>query len=326
MPKVPLLRRVLPWLGYAAFFVLCFLVFAYWAFPYDRLRSFAEQQFKVSQGPAKRFALGIGELGPSGFLGLAAQDVTYTKLATVKGATPGSLTVDELSVQPSLFGLLMGRRGGSFEAQAGGGTATGEVSQSEEELEVEAELEDLDVAQLGLGEYLGVPMTGRATGTVDLHLPKDATQSQGKIDLVVRGVTLGDGEAKIAIPGMRDGFTLERLNAGKLEVRVAIKDGTATVEKFAADGKDINLDLSGTARLANPVRRSRLKLTFMAKFSDAYKERDAKTKAVFELMGFRPELKRATTPDGALRFLINGTVGVPQARPAGRIPKRPQGK
>lgn len=319
MPKIPLARRVLPWLGYLAFFVLCFAGFAYWSFPYARLRTFAEQRFNSA---SRQYALGIGELGPSGVLGLAARDVQYSKVPARPADVAGTLKVDELAVQPSLLGLIAGRQGGTFDARAGGGTAQGEVSKSEEQTTVEAEFESIDLKAIGLGDYLGLPMTGAATGTVNLQLPADAAQSQGKIDLVIRGLTVGDGKAKVSVPGMRDGFTIERLNAGRLDIEITIEDGTATVDKFAADGKDIKMTLAGTARLATPMARSRLKLTFVAKFAEAYKTRDAKTKAIFELMGFRPEIKRATTPDGSLRFLINGTVGIPQARPSGTIPRR----
>lgn len=323
MTRTSLRARILLVLGYSAFFMFCFSLFAYWSFPYDRLRDFVVHQLKASQAKSRgdKHELSIGELGPAGFLGIAASDVTYTKRPVGENEEPASLSLDELTVKPALLSALFGTRAADFSAEAGGGGLAGSFSQRGAAMELDAELDSLDLAEIGVGGYLGVPLTGRATGTVELSLPEKAEESTGKIKLKIAGVTFGDGKAKVKIPGMRDGFTIEKLNAGELEIDIDIAQGTATINRFAADGADVVIDVGGTVRLATPTGRSRLRLGIELKFSDGYKTRDAKTKALFELMSFRPELKRASTPEGGLAFQVNGTLAVPQARP-GKAPAR----
>jgi len=327
MATTPLRARILVGLGYTAFFVTCFVVFAYWSFPYDRLRDYFVQQVARREaqvrGKHDLHELKIGDLGPAFLFGVAASDVEFIKHPAEPDAKPVALRFDEVVVHPSLFSLLFGTIDVDVAIEAGGGTLEGSYGVSPEITEIDVVLADLDLKQLGLGAYFGLPVTGRANGEIDVALPVNTAESEGKVQLNVQNMTLGDGNAKIAVPGMRDGFTLEKVNAGKLELALSIADGTATLERFSTDGKDLILDGSGSVRLASPVSRSRLNLALEFKFSDAYKQRDDKTKAVFELMSFRPELKRATTPNGSLRFQLSGTVAAPRGRPAGKAaPKK----
>ncbi|MDD9946096.1 MAG: type II secretion system protein GspN [Myxococcales bacterium] len=327
MASTPLRTKILATLGYVAFFCVCFIVFAYWSFPYDRLRDYAVQQVAqreaAKRGKQDRYELKIGELGPAFLFGVAASDVEYIRHPAEEGAQPVPIRLDEVEVRPSLLGMLFDSVDVELAIEAGGGSLDGSCSVAPDLTKIDLKLADVDLGQLGLGAYLGVPVTGRATGVIDVLLPSDTVESTGKIELEVERTTLGDGKAKIAVPGMRDGFTLEKVNAGKLDLAINIANGTATLERLSTDGADLVLDGSGLVKLASPVGRSRLNLTLAFKFSDAYKQRDDKTKAVFELMSFRPELKRATTPTGALRFQLSGTVAAPRGRPAGKLaPKR----
>src|SRR6476620_5111985 len=90
--------------GYAAFFAVCFMVFAYFSFPYDRVKGVIEQ--RGSQGsPGIDTKLTIGELGPSFLTGVALHDVVYER----KGATDSEsakINVDDLSLRVSPLSLF----------------------------------------------------------------------------------------------------------------------------------------------------------------------------------------------------------------------------
>lgn len=311
-------KRILPILGYTAFFVVLFVVFAVYTFPYERVRDYVLAQVNGNRGPGDYQELQLGTLTPSPLLGANLTDIEYRNFDSKVDDSPGVLRLDELSAHASLVGLITGNRAFTFSGNKGEGTIEGSYEMSGEDMHIEAELDHLDLAAIGLDSYLDFPLEGVATGTVELVLPKDPSTSNGSIELKVEGISLGDGEAKIKAPGMREGFTLERVNAGTLTMKIDVDDGTAHIRAFDTDGKDLTLKGSGNVKLAAPITRSRLNVALQFRFSDDYKNRDAKTKALFELMSFRPELKRATTSDGDLRFELRGFLGSPRAAPAGR--------
>lgn len=303
------------WAAYSAYFVFCFLLGCYLTFPYGRVRDWLQEQAQKAGSPGTE--LQIGMLEPSWITGVDLTDVRYIR-AAAGDSEPSVIEFDELSVRASALAAIMGDLAISFSGEGGGGGVEGSFSRSEEAMAIEAEFSGLDVGALGLTTIAGLPLTGGITGVVDLDIPKNAKEIEGSVDVEVDGLSLGDGKAKLKVPGMRQGFTLEKIDAGKLDVDATVSDGVLQLKKMQANGKDIALDASGSLRLASKFRRSRMDLTVEAAFSDAYKNRDDKTKALFELMNFQRKVKQAITPEGALRYKIGGTVGVPRATPAGK--------
>src|SRR5262249_48818958 len=137
----------------------------------------------------------------------------------------------------------------------------------------QAKLDDFDLEKLGISGLLGVPIQGKANGAVDVTLSEQAAETQGDVDLRIEGLRLGDGKAKVKIPGM-GGMTLERIDAGILTLKVTIKEGVATIERLECKGKDLELSGSGSIRLVRPFGQSRADLTLGAKFENAYTQRN----------------------------------------------------
>ena len=118
---------------------------------------------------------------------------------------------------------------------------------------------------------------------------------------------------------MQNSATVERINAGNLKLRVDVKDGTAQVDELRAKGDDLELEGSGTVRLAKPIKMSRLDMLVRLKITDNYRERNDRTRALFSLMDFNPRLKAARTSDGALQYRLSGSPGARlRTTPAGR--------
>jgi type II secretion system protein N len=181
---------------------------------------------------------------------------------------------------------------------------------------VVAELDALDLGQLGLGSFLGMPLAGVATGTIDLDLPEQVTASAGNVDLEIAGLTLGDGKNKMKVPGMAGGLTLDAIDAGTLKLKVAIKEGVAAIETLEAKGKDLQLEGSGSLRLATPFDRSRADLTLGFKLEDSYRNKSEKTKIAMELMQGNPLMKSATGSDGMTRLQLSGVLTMLRPRAA----------
>ncbi len=313
-------RKLLSWSAYAAFFFTCFTVFAYWTFPYDRLRDHLLQKVNGQKGPradSGNYRLQIGSLEPWWFTGVRLTDVSMTRPSDTPGAPPIRLEVDRVTVRPSLVPLLAGRMDLNYDLRLGEGRIEGRYKKDEETLLLESEVEEFEIADSGLGGLIGLPVKGRANGSVKLIVPKKLEASQGSIQLDIAGLVVGDGKTKLITENLRDGMTVETIDAGDLELRVAVRKGVGEVEKLSTAGKDLNLKGSGTIRLLQEISQSRLNLILDIAFTDAYKKRNDRTKALFELMDLNPQMKRAKSRDGSLRYRISGLLARPSYRAIG---------
>jgi len=327
-------KRWLPVLGYAAFFLLVFVIAAYLTFPWDRLRDYVVQEVERPEGPGgvrrpSGWELDIVDLSPSWLTGVSATGVRLARRPEVPAAVeddvpaaPMELFIDEASAHVSILQLLFGRLGVGLDAELAGGTL--ELDYAGGGLQdIDLELTGVQLRRLGiLRAYLPVPLVGRISGDVELTLPEDPAEASGTVDLAIEGLTVGDGKAKLPVPGMGDGITLERVDAGDLALAGEITEGVLDLTTLAADGTDVEIAGDGTLRLADPLARSVLDLLLYVQVKDAYRDRNDRTRALFSLLEVSPDLRRARTDDGGLQFQLGGTVGGRlRSSPAGNRPR-----
>jgi type II secretion system protein N len=305
--RVVVRDRLLLGLLYAGFFVVVFVLSAYWTFPYDRARSFVASQLSTKEAGGVTRTVEIGELEPVGLGGIRVGDLVITQMPATQDQEPLQLKLSEATAKLSLLPLLFGDKKLDLNAVAGTGTLDGKYDQSSDLQHIEAELNALDVSELGLGTWVGLPLKGKASGTVDLNVPADLTKATGSIKLEIRGLKVGDGKAKIKPPGMPGGLTLDEVDAGKLELAIEVRDGVAKLTRFSTDGKDLKLTGTGNVRLADQLKRSRPDINLELTFTEAFKNKSDRTKAMFELLALRPEWQRATTPEGTMHVHVGGT-------------------
>jgi type II secretion system protein N len=321
-------QKVVLGIGGALLFLFSFVLFAYWTFPYDRARDFVIQEIESPAGPdGQRRASGvrveIGSMDPSWVTGV---DLTAVRISTTPEDptdTPIEMFIDEASARISLLSLLGGTTAVSYDAKLAGGTIEGEFADGSDSTHLAATIQGVNVRQVGVFRSLvGLPVVGTLGGTVDLTVANEAAQTQGTADLTIRGLAIGDGRAKLQIEGMRDGFTVDRINAGNLQLRLNVQAGNARIERLAADGPHVELEGSGSIRLVRPVEMSRLDLMMRVKIKDEYRNQSDRTRALFSLMDFQPRLRAARAPDGALQYRLQGTfAGRITTSPAGRAPR-----
>ncbi len=331
-------QRLLVWLGYPAFAAVSFVVAAYLTFPYDRLRDFLIQEIERPRGPGGErrdsgIQLEIAELSPSFFTGVDLEGVRLTRRAAPSPqapAVPGAaddkplvLEIDALSARISLLALLAGTKQVSFDAELANGTIVGEVALSEDETRIELALEDIELRRLaGPSALLGLPVTGKLGGTVELTVGKEPSATKGAVDLAVEGLVIGDGRAKLKLEGLgAEGLSVGRIEFGKLVVQAGVENGLARFTKLGTEGgRDVTLTGSGQVRLVQPLRGSRVELLVGVKFADAFKTRDARTRGLFAMLDVVPRLRAARTADGALQWQIAGSLAGPfRPTPAGAM-------
>jgi type II secretion system protein N len=316
-------HKLLEWVGSAGFFFFCFSLFSYLTFPYDRVRDLLVRKVQASSAPgAPAPKLTIGELGPSWLTGVKLESISLERPPEIAGDPPTKLQADELRLRVAPLSLLFGGLGVKFAAEAGDGDVKGSYDADKDGLRhVEAELDALDLGNVGLGSLIGLPLEGKATGVVDVTLSSKPAETQGFVDLRIEGVKIGDQKgAKIKIPGMSGPLTLDAIDAGALDLKLAIKDGVATIERLESKGKDLALNGSGSIRVASELAQSRTDLTLGAKFDAGYRQRSDRTKSMFDILS----MQRMVSSDGALRVKVTGPLnalrGVPAAPAAAPAP------
>ncbi|RLB46603.1 MAG: type II secretion system protein GspN [Deltaproteobacteria bacterium] len=327
-PTLPLGKRILRVVGYAGFFSLCFFFFAYWTFPYDRVKDFIIQEVERPVGPGGRRVasgalLSIEELSPSFVTGVDVTGVRYTIQPDDPEEDPTIVMIEEASARVSLLSLITGGLGLTFDlGLTGGGTVEGQYEKSDTTQHIELAIADVNLLTIGvIRDLVGLPIRGKLGGTVDLTLAEEATETTGAIDLKIEGLTIGDSEAKFPIGGMSEGITIEEIDAGDLQLTVAVEEGVAEIEEMSTNGPDLHLAASGSVRLGQPVTRSRLDLLLRVKFTEAYQEKSNQTRNMFSLLELSPQIRPAQTTDGALQYRVRGAIGGRMSTdPAGREP------
>jgi type II secretion system protein N len=174
-------------------------------------------------------------------------------------------------------------------------------------MEIDVEIENVDLGALpALRTFTKIPLAGTLTGEIVLAMPPEVAESTGNVEITIEGLNVGDGKSKLDIPGW-GGLTLDPADVGNLELIATIDAGIAKIERATAHGKDLELDMLGRVRLLRPVKRSDLNVMLRAKIQDAYKERSEKVATMLELAS--SGLKAAQTADGAIQYVVAGSIG-----------------
>jgi hypothetical protein len=146
----------------------------------------------------------------------------------------------------------------------------------------------------------------------------DYSKASGQIDFKLGQGVLGDGKAKLSVPGdpfLSQGLTFPRLALGDLGGRLTFDRGRATFSDFHGKSADAEIWLEGYVELRDPLQLSELKLYLRFAPSAALVKREP----TFEILNNAMAAGRRS--DGALGFAITGLLANPRSRPAKEPPE-----
>ena len=325
------LRVLLPYLGYAIFYAVAFLLGCYLAFPYAKLKDRLIAEFAAQQkGTLTTQKLEIDELEPYWFTGVRARGVRLTISAPPKvlgdEEPPTVIELEEVRARLSLLPRLLGRNQVNFFARAFGGQLEGTFWDSSTARHLDIEMSDLAVGRVEpLKALLGLPMFGAMKGTVDLTFnDKRASKGEGSINLAFTDLAVGDGNAKI-----KGSLALPKIQVGELALETTVKDGIVTISKFGAQGKDVDFAADGTVRLKDQPTESVSDIYLRFKVSDGYRNRNDVTRSIFGAPGGSvpalieladPKVKQSKRPDGFYGWHMIGMISSARFEPFAGTP------
>ncbi len=327
------LRRLASRAAYPAFYLFAFALFAYWTFPYERVRDRAllefERQQATTPSPPR---LEIDRVGPYWFTGLMAKGVHLYSPRPAKpdgkAQAPVDLAFDEVHARLSVLPLLLGRVTATFGAQAFGGSIDGAVRLSGDR-RYELDVDDVELGKLEpIAAMLdGAPAEGKTRLRLDLTLPEGkAAKATGTFEMTLTNVALFDGKAVI---GGDQGIAPPRLEIGELTMTGEAAEGVLKVTKLSSTG-DLELTGDGKITLRDSLPDSLVDLSIRFKFSDAFRTRSEKAKILFGtpagevgIVERTDKFRGAKRADGFYAFRVAGVlrdVGVMPAAGGSKAP------
>ncbi|MDP1918043.1 MAG: type II secretion system protein GspN [Myxococcales bacterium] len=245
--KLKVVRKVF---AYTGFFFLAVLIAFFLTFPYDALKD----RVRLEADRAGYFTR-INSMGP-GFFGIRAKGIELSKKVDTD-PPPAPLKIDSVSGGPTLFPPGVG-----VTAKLFGGSVAVRVS-GFSNIRVRVDAEDLNLASPDLKEFSGIDFAGMVEAHVDLSLPRvavgpgpaepDLGQATGTISIDAKQLAINGGSMSMVIPQFGPEPTpldLPKIVVGDLSGKLKFEKGAGTIEKFEAKSADLELQATGTLKLA----------------------------------------------------------------------------
>ncbi len=308
----------MPYVGYPAFFVGCFLVFSYFTFPYDRLRDYIVHRIEYREVPGGRleptgFQVTMVDMSPYWLTGVEIQGLRIVTQPTTPTEVATTTNIPSVIARVSILPLLVGTLDVSFDVEVPGGTIEGSYATDFDrtQMAIDLELDEVNLRALPiLKQMASLPMRGMVSGRVELDVPAERNSASGVIDLTIRRFEVGDGTSRLPLPGLAGGLTVEAIRAGDTHIRIDVARGEGTVRRLDARGADVEMSGSGKIYFQQPLGSSRLELLLRARFTEAYKEKSDRTRQMLSMLETSPMLRRARTSDNWLQVRLRGTPSV----------------
>jgi type II secretion system protein N len=318
-------RRVVKWVGYPVCALALFFIFFYLTFPWDKLK-YRVEGFLSASGEME---VTIERLGPAPLFGVSAEQVVVTlppkpshespPPAAPRGdgepapeppppPRPTRVALDRVKVHVGLLALLAGGVDVKFSVAGFGGELEGSYSADKKKgWSARATLSKLDLARLPfVSGTVGLPVAGAFSARVELSVPEDQwANAVGSVELECDGCSVGDGKAKLKVPGnplLAMGVTLPQLRLGRLGGKIKIEKGQATLENVSSQSPDIEVALEGLFNLRTPFAYSNAQAYLRFRISPELKRRDAK----FELL--ENGMVNAKRADGFFGMRVDGPL------------------
>ncbi len=333
IPVIPArLRRPLIWAGYPAFALAVALVTVYLSIPRDKVKDRLESTLSADPMTGAPGAIGmdvtIGDLGLTLFTGAGVKlkDVVLRSRPMNPTDKPARYLIDDATIHVGLIGLLFNRPTYSFKAHGLSGTVTGEISFSPSEQRIKIEASGVVITGVSaIAASVGLPVEGTISGKLDAVAPKNlAANLDGTLELAIDDAVVGDGKAKLTVPGdpfLAQGITFPKLRLGRMAGQIIMEKGRARIENVRVHSADGDATLEGFVDLHDPLGMSTMHGYLKFKPADALLKREP----TVELMN-NALAQTAKRPDGFIGFQLSGPLTsifyLPNANPpAGVVSK-----
>lgn len=248
------------------------------------------------------------------------------------------IVIDRIDARVRPLDALFGDKSGQLAVEAFGGTLRTDFNLSNDGIQVDADLHDMMLGRLSsLAQLLPLPMAGTlgltlhfkgpnqkptapsrgAAPAVPLPARLDLQRSTGNLDLKLVAGQVGDGKAKLVVPGdpfLSQGLTFPRLRLGDVVGKVTIERGRANIVDLHAKSPDVEIWIDGYLDLRDPLILSDAHLYVRFKPSPQFVSKEPTLELV---VNSQSQGKRS---DGAIGFAITGSLSNPRSRPSKEPP------
>ncbi|HUH02778.1 MAG TPA: type II secretion system protein GspN, partial [Kofleriaceae bacterium] len=309
-------KLILTWLGYPLLALTTFVMTLHWTFPYDRVKQ------KMVDDLSDKYEVSIKSVEPTILPGgMVIHGLMLRPRPKKPGEEPPTISIKEVELNASILAAIRGKLDLDIDAQIGSGSVSGNLVVSKAGLWADFATRRLPLGDVpGLGDAVGLPLSGGLNATLSLHLPKKRwREANGTIKLSCPGCTAGDGVAKIKpkprddrrlsprleaqMSFIGDGVEVPMLDLGNLAGVIEIKGGKGVIKNFAGESADGEMIIEGDLDFKDPFKNTLVPGCFKFKFSEELKKREPKFSNIPTLMG------AAVLPDGFANMRITGTLG-----------------
>lgn len=218
MDKQTLIRR----LSFAGYFVVVFLFFLLFLFPFDRVKTLLESEVR-QRTPLE---LSVARISPRFFNTFVLSDVVVSdKQGKVLFESPS------VSTSVSLFRLLFGGLSLDMKARAYSGDMLVKVQQRPGHQALMVDANGLDLASYTLLKNAGFKLTGKVGGNFEI------VNAVGRGRLWLKAVTSRELTVK--------GFAVPDLDFDKGWAEAELKGDRLMIRKLELDGKELKIRVSG---------------------------------------------------------------------------------
>jgi len=171
------------------------------------------------------------------------------EIVEARADTP-SLTMSNVSVSPSLWGLLTGGMGGGLTGELGKGSFAITASQTDTGGEAHVELDNASLSHIGVvGQFVGDSSVG--SGTVDVTFAEPwQTTLQGSANLTINNIVISSA----AVPSM----LIPELPFDDALLDVEMTDGVMSCAPCSFTGPLVNVVVEGTMKMASSLPSSQV--------------------------------------------------------------------
>lgn len=278
--------------GYTAFALVALVAGVLLTFPYDALA----ERVRLEADNAGYFVR-IGSMGP-GLFSVRAKNIDASRKATEADGekTPEALRIDAISIGPTLFPPGLG-----VSVKALDGTVKLGVS-GLSTLRVRLDAEDLDLAKGNVKGFSGIDLGGTVDLHADLSIPKasvgggapepDLGQATGSLSLEAKNLVVNGGSVNVPIPQYGPEPTpidLPKIAFGDITGKLKLEKGAGTVEELRLKSADMEVQGSGSVKLAKRLEYAEPNVEVRMKFDPEFQKRLGLLGSALSMIGPDPK-------------------------------------